>query len=196
MRPSSRVPWPKFLVLAVASTLVVSGCSATPEPAPPPTASPTALTAPFFDSHEDALAAATQAYAAYSEQAAALFSTPGSNPELIRTVASEEFADALIAEALQIRADGLQIAGQNSFDGVTLQSVDETTAAGSGVVVVQLCLDVSGSDIINTSGVSIVDKTLPARSPYVVSFDWQDPANPGTLLVGSQSPLLGAARCE
>lgn len=194
MSPHSRATWSKFLVPAVAFTLLLSGCSSSP--APPASVPPaTAIDAPVFATDAQAVVAATAAYAAYSDQMAAVYSTPGSDPEEIRTVASRAFADVLIAEVRQLRESGRHIAGETSFAGVSLQSVDETARAGVGAVVVELCLDVSGADITDATGASIVDQTLPAKTPYLVSFDWQDPADPRTLLVGSQEPLPGTAEC-
>ncbi|TFD52220.1 hypothetical protein E3T55_06310 [Cryobacterium frigoriphilum] len=167
-------------------------------PPPRPVASPstTPTVAPVFTSNNSAVAAATSAFDAYLRQIDAIFSAVAADPELMRSVASTTFAEEIIVFANRAREYGIHSEGHETFDGVSVVGIDEIAEGGVGVLVVDLCLDRSTSIFVDATGAVLegpVDD--PTRKNYVVSFDWKDPTNPGSVIVGSQTPLPGGTAC-
>ena len=182
-------------MLAVALTIAVSGCAATPEPTPPPPApSPTASAAPVFASHEEALAAATAAYAAYQEMATLVFSEGGVDADRLKSVSSGSYEDLLLREFADTRAAGLRSTGETTFDGIRLQQVNESAAPEAGVVVIYVCSDVSGVDVLDTNNVSQIHDDRIERIAFEVGFDWE-PGQIGLLTVASRYVWDGGGVC-
>lgn len=195
MRPFFRENPPQLVLLALALTLTASGCATTPEPAPPTSATtPTAAAAPVFASNEEALAAATAAYAAYEEMATLVAAEGGIEPERLTAVTSGEYEDAVLGDLKVARDAGLRAVGQATFDGVRLQRVDEKAANGVGVVVLYLCSDVSQVEVLDAQGVSQVDADRSPRTALEVGFDWE-PGVVGMLTVGSRTVWKGGGIC-
>jgi Na+-transporting methylmalonyl-CoA/oxaloacetate decarboxylase gamma subunit len=193
MRPLSRTVLPKLGILALAVAL--SGCTAAPEPAPPTAApSPTATVAPVFANSEEALTAATAAYAAYEDMATLVFSEGGSQPERLQEVTAGRYEENILQAFTKAHADGLRSTGRTTFDGVRMQRVDEKAPGGVGVVVVYLCSDVSQLDILDASGVSQVPADRESRTALEVGFDWE-PGLLGVLAVGSRTVWNGGGVC-
>lgn len=157
-RPAVVAAWCALLLMALAS------CAA---PLARPTSSPSTPTpTPVFASDEEALAAATEAYAAYQAMSSTVAQEGGSRPERM-----SEFAvgDALVAETASLESlseQNLRGVGQLSFDTLTLQSADLT----EGQVKAYLCLDVSRTDVVDATGLSTVPIDRPLRLPLQVSF--------------------------
>ncbi|TFD45662.1 hypothetical protein E3T55_18565 [Cryobacterium frigoriphilum] len=172
------------LVLIGAALAGVTGCAASAEPPPQPTPTRTVIS-PLFASNEEALAAATAAYAAYLETSDLILSEGGAEPERIRLVASRTFADIEISGYDKVRAQGLHTIGTSGFDSVTMQQVDEKARDGVGIVVAYLCLDVSQTDVLYANGASAVSAARPDRIPFEVTFDRSSSAN--SLIVAKQT---------
>ena len=188
MRASTRRKASALCALALLSTLVA--CAT---PAPPPEPSPTATTAaPVFATDAEALAAATEAYAAYVSVSDLIFAEGGVRPERIDEVASGTLAASVRDESAYAVGAGLRSTGANTFDSISLQSVDE--AASRGVVIIYLCSDVSATDVLDSNGVSVVKADRPPRTPFQVSFDWKDSTH-RELVVGSQNVWTGGGVC-
>ncbi|HWU46545.1 MAG TPA: hypothetical protein VN133_07290, partial [Humibacter sp.] len=162
----------------------LAGC--TPS-APKPTHSPTASRTPMFASDEEALKAATDAYAAYLKMSDTIFSEGGIDPERMSTVAIGQTLRTDIAGFATAKKRGWKQIGMTQFDGVRLQSV---TAHG---VRVYACVDVSGVDVVNADGKSIVSEQRPARSAVVVALE--APPADNRLLVASNDPWGGNGVC-
>lgn len=77
--------------------------------------------------------------------------------------------DGIIAEFADLAAAGLHDTGDTVVDGT---EVVEHTAAPDGtagaVVVLDACVDISGTDIVDANGTSILDPERPTR--YVVTY--------------------------
>jgi hypothetical protein len=146
--------------VTIAGMLLLAGCGGgDPIPTLPPTPSAT----PIFASEEEALAAAEDAYAAYSEMSDLISSEGGVDPERIRPfVTAKRFEDELRGfEAL--RNSNLHIQGAATLDVIELQRYDE--ASGDAEVVFYACWDASASRVINSSG---EDVTPPGREDRLV----------------------------
>ena len=190
MRASTRRKASALCALALLSTLVA--CAT---PAPPPEPSPTATTAaPVFATDAEALAAATEAYAAYQAVADQIFAEGGKNPDRLRDVASTRLADPAMDDYLDVHNRGFYSTGKNTFDNVQLQSINEDAPNGRDVVIVYLCEDVSQSDVLDATGVSVVTNERPDRTALQVGFDWRDQTME-RLIVGSEEVWAGGDIC-
>ena len=197
MRSCFRTILPALVMLAVGLTLAASGCAATPEPVPPapaPAPSPTASVAPVFASNEEALAAATEAYAAYQEMFTLIAGDGGARPERIKSVTSGDYEAFLLREFEDARTAGIRTLGNTTFDGARIQRVDERAADGVGVVVIYLCSDVSQVDLVDANNVSQIDADRIPRTAVEVGFDWE-PGLDGVLTVASRTVWRGGGVC-
>ena len=168
---------------AVAILVAVSGCDAAdPRVTPAPTPSAT----PVFASDEEALAAAEVAYAAYLAVSDAIFAEGGADPERLSGVASGDFLEASIAGFQKVQTNGWRSVGTSTADSYELQKFDP-----DGSVTVYLCTDVSGVDVVDSSGQSVVSPNRPARTYFEVNFDY---VGGPTMLVASRE-VWGDGAC-
>ena len=172
--------------LAILITFGASGCFA-PTETPESSASATPSASPLFASDEEALAAATEAYAAYlaaidrSGQGGWLDSSE------LKAMETEEAFFKDVATAKRFSSAGYKQIGSSSFDSMELQRLDSST------VTTYLCLDVTEVDVIDPSGVSIVDESQPRRLPLEVSFTPSDESS--TLLIEGSEIWSGENFC-
>ena len=176
---------------ALVAAFALAGCVSAPTPTPSTSA---ATDAPVFASDEEALAAATEAYAAYQAMSDLILAEGGANPDRIRDVASESFAASEIESFNQAMSSGLHSTGLSTFDKVSIQAIANSSVDNIGVVTVYLCSDVSRIDILNSTGVSVVSESRPDRTPFEVTFDIQSTESRG-LVVGSRSVWTGGRVC-
>jgi hypothetical protein len=176
-------------VVALVVTLVVSGCASSPQPSPTPSPSVT----PLFQSDDEALAAAQEAYAAYQRVEDEILAEGGVDGTRIEKVAIRE---ALIAAQTGFKdfvENGYRSVGSVSFDSMELQSHDQSTSNNQNVVTAYLCLDFSAQDVLDVSGNSVVRSGRPLRQPFEVSFDF-DPTT-STLVLSQRDPWAGEQLC-
>ncbi|WP_174776551.1 hypothetical protein [Cryobacterium sp. TmT2-59] len=157
----------------------LAGCAPTPTPKPSATAT---TDAPVFASDADALAAATEAYAAYQAMSTQIAHEGGAYPERMENFATGEALDAEIRSLNGIAQGGLRGVGALSFDSLTIQEADLT----SGKVATYLCLDIQGSDVVDASGASKAPQDRVLRLPLQVDFV-HDPARTRLLVEKSES---------
>lgn len=165
----------------MASTLLLGGCV---QPDPVVTPAPASTVKPLFASDEEALAAATKAYAAYSAMADKLLEEGTADPDQIRLVTTGKQLDADLEALSKMRESGLRGTGVTKFENVTLQQYLRTQADGLGVVIVYLCEDVTATDLLDSTGKSIVNPDRLNRTMYEVTFDSSGEA--GDLLVADK----------
>ena len=155
------------------------GCTAAPKSAPP---SPTPTVAPIFASDEEAHAAATQAYANYLDMSSLIAHDGGANPSRMTSVAVGEALETEIQTLEGMSEAGTVGVGVLNFDTLTLQSAD----LASGMLSAYVCLDVSESDVIDRSGVSVVAVDRVERLPLEIGFIFES-ANQRLLLERTRS---------
>lgn len=147
-----------MLALLVMAGATLSACSPTPEPSPTPTAA--------FASEEEAFAAAEEVYRAYND---ALNDVDVSDPttyEPLFEFSSGDFEAADRKSFSELHAANYSLQGETritQFDG--LESVDPYDE-----VVALVCLDVSGSDVLNESGASVVPSDRPDLNAVKITF--------------------------
>jgi hypothetical protein len=130
-----------------------------------PTSAPTST--PVFASDEEALAAATAAYAEYQavvDRALSDYDTGG-----LDKVAT---GDALAAAQDSIgvfKTKDRKLVGTSTIDSV---SIAQAPLTGTPVEMqIYACLDVSATDVIDSTGKSVVDPSRRSRLPMVVSLN-------------------------
>lgn len=153
------------LAAVLLTVLLLPGCVPN-EPVITPAPEPSAT--PVFASDEEALAAATEAYAKYLKVADSVFANGGLDAHRMAKVAVGHQLEVETDGFSQAQEENLHSVGSTHFDNVSLQRYD----AGSltQTVVVYLCEDISDVDVLNEAGKSVVSPELPKRSLYEVTF--------------------------
>ncbi len=177
---------------AVLAATALTGCQPTAT-TPSPTGSTTPSAEPVFASDEEALKAATEAYAAYLRTSDQILADGGNSPERIREYSSEQLAEIEIAGYADIRAKGYRSIGSSRYDNLALQSVDASSR--SGTVTVYVCSDVSAVDVVDAQGQSVVSADRPTRTPFQVTFDLAA-TDPARLVVASAEVWNGPGICS
>ncbi|MEZ3160091.1 hypothetical protein AB1K54_06010 [Microbacterium sp. BWT-B31] len=129
----------------VATMVVMSGCSA-------PTPSPTAV----FASEDEAFAAAEETYRAYNDAVNARWANPGSAPDSASFLVDEALEDDLTSNR-EFESAGLSIVGENWILSIEPVSSD----LQDGTVVIDTCLDVTPSRIVNAAGTDVTPADRP-----------------------------------
>ncbi|TFD59209.1 hypothetical protein [Cryobacterium sp. Hh38] len=183
-------------VLFLAGTL--SGCLAAP--VPPNTTSPVAeATAapadapPIFASNDEALAAAEAAYTAYlsAGDTAGEIGSDSWNDYLALTTGRER--DGEIETKKELDDNGWRFTGTTSFDSMTVQSFGALSNA-TWEIKTYVCLDVSQSQKVDTTGQAVSDPNQPTRWPLVVVFYTPDEMS-NQLLIAESTVWSGSNFC-
>lgn len=163
------------------TALVLTGCTT---PTPMPTAPPEPSIAPVFASDEEALAAAEEAYGRFLATLDQIFIDGGSDPERLRQVASEEIFLHESGGFEQLRREGLRGVGATTST-LTFQSANLT----AGEVTVYACDDISGTDIVDAAGNSVV------ADRRVVQYQYEVLLGENPMIVRSRTPWDGSSVC-
>lgn len=154
--------------------LALTGC--TPEPAPRASETSVPTDAPVFASDEEALAAATEAYATYLAAGDAAEEAGTPSREHFLSLSSGEAHESDLSVAASFDEKGWKQVGSTSFDSMTIQSA-EINEDEKLEIRVYVCLDVTNSDIVDSSGVSVSQSDRPLRMPLAVAFVGTDQSN-------------------
>jgi len=161
---------PHLGAVVLALGLLVAGCtkSQPPQPTPTPssatqsaTASPTATTT--IPASEAAAIARARGYVAMLDT---LSSNPKANLDELSTVARGRAADKWRQIILDDRS-----AGQRQTGTTKLTLLSAKAGASDQQWVVAMCLDVSGVDVVDRDGKSVVAKNRPDRVRDVLTID-------------------------
>ena len=161
---------PRLSGAAAAAVLLLSGCVPTTAPATP---FPTPRATPVFASEAEALAAATKAYAAYVRVSDEILADGGKNPERIETVSKRDARKSALEGFLKFRERGLASIGVSKIGPLFAQEYLPRSAGGIGVLTAYACLDVSGIDVLDSAGASVVSSARPDFQAYQLSFDFE-----------------------
>lgn len=160
---------------------LLSGCVPS-ETAPSPETS-AAFVAPYA-TDEEALAAATAAYAEYLRISDLILHEAGAGAERILAVTAGDFAQISLEGYESIAAVGSYSTGTTTFDSMTLQRFS-TTGGNKEIISVYLCHDVSDVDLLDINGESLVPPDRRDRVQFEASFDF-DPST-GHLSISQRS---------
>lgn len=155
---------PLVLLLGV---LLLAGC--VPKPVDDPV-EPAPSVAPIFASEEEALAAAVAAYEQYLKVSDEIAADGGANPERLQEVAGAALVDQEVAGFEEFAAAGFRSTGRTVILNPVLQQWEANPVEGQESIWMYVCSDVSGVDVINVDGVSVVSPDRPSRAPLQVGL--------------------------
>lgn len=143
---------------ALATLLLLTGCTPDPQPSPTPT--------PLFASEDEAFAAAEATYRGYTD---ALNQVDFADPKTFEAVYAHLAGNAATSTRKsfsEFHAEHIRSVGSTTFDSFTPISSDPQR----GEVRAHVCVDVSKVEVLDASGSSLVSKDRPARQPMDLSF--------------------------
>lgn len=148
----------RMLAVLTLGVSALSACAPTPEPTPTPS--------PAFASEEEAFAAAEATFAEYVD---ALNHVDFSNPttfDAVFDVLSGQASESTKRAFSELHAEGVRSSGSTKFTWAKELSAD----ADTGEIRARVCIDVSGVDVVDEQGASIVAPDRPPHQPTVVTF--------------------------
>lgn len=154
------------VVCACLLLVPLAGCAAEPKPAPT-TSAPTA--APVFASDEEALAAATEAYANYQEMADEITGDGGSKPERIAPFVSEGYLNTEVHQYDGYRDAKAHSVGSTAFHVDSAQRLEYQDVQETAISL-YVCDDVSDIEVLDENGASLVSESRVAVTPFEVGF--------------------------
>lgn len=159
MRRTTRLLAPPLL-----AALLLAGCTPSdPMPTPPPTSD----AAPVFATDEEALAAAEEAYGKYLATVDAILADGGQNPERLEPLVAPAIYSSELEGYKDLASRGLRGVGESSAT-LQIQRYDASS------LVAYVCEDISSTDVVDSSGTSVVKSGRPTLLPYEVTFDLAD----------------------
>jgi hypothetical protein len=129
-----------------------------------------ATSAPVFATDEEALAAATEAYARYLAVSDAIAEDGGAYSERITPVVAETYRNSSIEDFAALSERELRTVGVSAFDTARLQSRVGRND-GSTAVTIYLCLDVSGVRIVDRGGADVTPSARDTRLPLEIQLE-------------------------
>ena len=177
-------------LLAVCATVMLAlpalaACAPAPTPVPSQTAA--ATDAPVFASDEEALAAAKKAYAAYLKASDAITGDGGQDPERIATFVSDDLLNSELQGFAGYAAAGAHSVGSTTFKVLGVQSIESSGA----LISLYICEDVSGLDVVDAEGVTLVSPSRKPITPFEVGFEMGD----DSLILGYRGVWEGGSFC-
>lgn len=158
---------------ALAVALLLGGCTGSPEPSASPSPNSTqSATEPVFESDEEALAAAVEAYEKYRAASAEISMDGGKDADRIRPFVTSDYAETVIDEFHALEEAGLRMTGTTSVDTTSLASWSQTDKSAD--VSIYFCRDVSGARATNAHGEDVTPRDRDERVPlqaFLVSSD-------------------------
>jgi hypothetical protein len=157
----------RLTALAAAGALALLGllgCASTPASVPTSTA-PTEP--PVFASDEEALAAATSAYAAYLAMSDRISNEGGAAPERIATFVSAALLPSELQGFSAFMDAKAHTVGSTSFRIAKLQSADYKRIKTASIAA-YVCEDVSAVDVVDGAGASLVSPDRKPLTPFEV----------------------------
>jgi hypothetical protein len=159
MRRTASLPLPLLL-----TALLLAGCT---DPSPMPTPPPTPSATPVFASDEEALAAAEEAYGKYLATSDEIIRDGGTNPERLVPFVSSDIYERESAGFALLQERSIHGTGTTKFE-LTLQSFDDDQ------VTVYACNDYRETDVVDTSGASVLQEDRETLKPFEVVLDPND----------------------
>ena len=153
----------RFAVV-VLSVLLLTGCVGSD---PPVTPAPTPSSTPLFASDAEALKAAEAAYKRFNDVADQILHDGGADPDRLKAVATGSLLKENLEGFKEARSKGLRSTGAVIARDIDLQSVNSDP---SEAVVIYVCEDVSGVDLLDSSGTSVVKPNRPDSQLFEVTF--------------------------
>lgn len=173
--------------MALLATLALAGCA----PPAPQAPSPTATDAPVFASDAEALAAATEAYAAYLALSDQISREGGANSHRMAALVSKDVLAEELTGFDQFQSAGAHSVGTTKFSVAKLQSAEYATSRRT-VISLYICEDVSGVNVLDETGASLVSAARNPITPFEVRFEM---SRLSTLVLTERSVWAGVTFC-
>jgi hypothetical protein len=154
----------------------------------PPEPDPTAT--PVYASEEEALAAAEELYGRYLKIANKLGQSGWTWTQDLDTVLSGRALEGELQNAADFAAKGLVQHGDSTFDSQMLQQLRSNDSEQVSLTI-YLCLDVSGVDVVDKQGESVVSPGRPDRQALEIDMDGAE----GALRITRSEAWSGANFC-
>jgi len=186
---------PRRLALAALPlVLIVALLSACTESTRIPPAEPPSATQPLFASDEEALEAATAAYEEYLAASNLVTSSPDLDIDPIEALVTSEYLANELMTLEVFSSGGLRTKGESRLRSSALQQFFEEET-GAPIVVIYVCLDVSGVLVLDSTG---VDVTPPDRAETaLLEVELRvEPAISESLLIHRSEPWKEATLCD
>ncbi|MGW9628220.1 hypothetical protein [Microbacterium sp. NPDC055521] len=152
--------------LAAAGLLIGMLSACTPEAKPTPKPTKTAA----FATDEEAYAAAEETYRAFIEAQNSVDLANDNSFEAIYDLTADAAYSAIRESLTQLQAAGVTMTGSSVITGV--RPLEANLASGG--VTMHVCVDVSATDLLDASGVSIVPASRADIQSLVVDFGVQE----------------------
>jgi hypothetical protein len=154
-----------FVALALAMLMlgVLSGCVSSPTRTQPASTAAPHFT-PIFSTDNQALIAATDAYAVYLSMSDEILDQGGADPGRLQRVATGEALNQLEKQFSTYSKRQWHTSGNTMFDSMKVQ------ARSALSVTVYVCDDVSNVAIVDASGTSLLRANDATRTPFVARF--------------------------
>ena len=156
---------PALLISALVALTLVA-CVPDDEPVRP---EPSPSSSPIFESDEEALAAAEEAYGAYVELSDQILAEGGSNPERISELVSSSIRQEVLDGFGLYAQSGWHTSGRSTFDSVQLQQYVPTSDDFASIVM-YMCADVSQVRILDVDENDVTPAGRPERVPLEVEI--------------------------
>ena len=168
---------------AFAVALLLVGCVPTNTPASP---APKPSATPVFATEAEALAAATEAYAAYSKASNQVTADGGKHPDRISRFVSPDQLKRELKGFLFYKENSVSSRGTSKFDSVRIESF-AGQSRGNFELSVYLCSDVSTIRLFDSTGADVTPHELPNRSAMEVGFELGDRSHEELIVSRSES---------
>lgn len=182
----------RLALVALPLALVVGGLSACTQPASIPPAEPGPTAAPLFASDDEALEAATAAYAEFLRVSGEILRDGGADPERLRPLVSDEVYETEAEGFARLRQNAWRSVGQSEAVGVVLQQHLAGDSANTEVIV-YVCVDLTGTDVVDSVGQSVVDPARPLELAFEVVFEAKES---GSLVIAEKSVWEEPSTCS
>jgi hypothetical protein len=158
----------RALALPLLLVLTLAGCGSSPLPR--------ALGGPAealpFASAEDALAAAVEVYLGFQEAYAELASRPGDDPTRLSEWATGEYLEVSLSDLEFMALNGWRSTGEGTSSAFVLRTYSPSSS--KGIVVMDLCDNITDVDIVDQEGGSIVQGDRNNIGTMSATFDLVD----------------------
>lgn len=176
---------PTSIATIALAVLLLSGCVPQPSTVTP---TPDASSTPVFASDEEALAAATAAYAAYLAMSDLIAGDGGVNPERLQPLVTEGWLKREIDVFSLFAAKGLSQSGSTSFSNAAIQQYSDD------FVSIYVCTNSSDTRVHNSAGVDVTPPDRETLSSLEVTFRAAT-ALPSKLRLERNEPWSGESFC-
>jgi hypothetical protein len=157
------------LLVALSLTLLAASPGACTGPASIPPPPPPAVEAPLFATDEEALEAATAAYAEFLAVSGQILRDGGSDPERLKPLVSDEVYESEAEGFRTFVMNGYSARGNATLESVALQ---QHNASNDGFSEIQIfaCVSLEDVDVLDATGQSVVNPDRTSRLEYEALF--------------------------